>query len=141
MSENGVVIRDDALLAQGAVLVNSDLARVLGPTWACSHANGELRATNGSSLDVRVPVTMEFDPEDALPAGALESEWRDSELAYDAISAVVDALQWGFEGRVDAWPVCSLHSQTLMTCSGYWVCGKGRHDPAPVGELTAEALS
>ena len=137
----GCVIRDSQLLAAGAELLCADMARVLGPQWSCTFSSDELRISDGSNVDVGVAVRMEFDPEEALPPGALESEWRDAELSYDAINAIVEAAQSGLIGIAEAWPICSVHAQALVTCSGVWVCGTGGHDPAAVGELTVDALT
>ena len=130
--------RDAALLLQALPPLRHDLGRSLGLDWSCELTSGsEVRVTMGGRVDARQAIEIEFDPEDALPPGALESESRVQALAEDAMEAVATAIQDAVFEAAGTWPQCAEHGgRRLTVCSATWVCPTG-HDVAPVGQLPA----
>jgi hypothetical protein len=132
------VKRDATLLMQALPPLTHDLSRSLGSDWSSELISGsEVRVTWGSLVDARRPIETEFDPEDALPPGALDSESRDQALAEDAVEAVATAIQDAVFQAAGTWPQCAEHGgRRLTVCSATWVCPTG-HDVAAVGQLPA----
>jgi hypothetical protein len=88
------VKRDRELLRAALASLTDDLVRSFGPDWSCSLVPGPaVRVTDGHGLELLEPVELEFDPEDALAPGALDSVWRDQSLADDATDTVAEAVQ------------------------------------------------
>ena len=127
--------RDTALLALGAEAVSKDLARSFGDGWVCDLVAADtIPVSDGAGVDVAWVVQTEFDPEDALPPGALEAPGLDNELAADAVSAVTDAVQRAIEPVVGLWPWCAAHARPLWACGSTWVFPV-HMDVAEVGQL------
>jgi hypothetical protein len=129
------VQRDVALLVRGAGIVSADLARSFGAAWSCELIGMDaVRVSNGLAVDVRWKLEREFDPDEALPPGALSSPWRDDELAADAVAAVADAVQHAIQPVVGVWPWCAAHGTPLWADGPMWMCPV-HADVAEVGQL------
>jgi hypothetical protein len=118
----------------------ADLRAALGPGWSCEIVDGPgVRVSDGAGIDVTTPVDETFDPELALPRGALDSPWRDEALEEEASHTLVGLVQELVTEAGGPWPRCTHHpaSSPLMVCSFTWLCPDHGHGVAPLGGLTA----